>query len=401
VYVEASIRPWFTTGVALVGAGAIALTPITPMAPSSPSLGVHGVAAALSREFQLTALDIPYILSLPIVRQFIRNEVENIAVYLGGFAKAGVGLAQSVLSIPGVTVEAIQQVLALDFVGAFDTVTAAIRDSVIAVGQPLLDSLIWRNQKYYVVQAALRAAVPQALIDVTNGFLQAGSVVATSLIVGTQDLVAAILSLDLGNIINAALGGTKNFVAALGEGAGAIVDGIEAAQLGIATALATPPPPPPTFGEVADVSALSTFSVDNTVSLSRSSKVAALDSVRPTQGEPPSEAEVSGVVDTAEAEAVDPLMQDAKTVGADVVGTPAKAESEAPAATDPAPASDPSDEATTPAGALKKKPGTPVKDALKVDEKAAGVESDQGVDKDAGKKAAGTDAKPASDGGGE
>jgi hypothetical protein len=38
---------------------------------------------------------------------------------------------------------------------------------------------------------------------------------------------------------------------------------------------------------------------------------------------------------------------------------------------------------------------------LKVDEKAAGVESDQGFDKDAGKKDAGTDAKPASDGGAE
>jgi hypothetical protein len=397
--VEASIRPWFTSGVALVGASAIALA---PMAPSSPSLDVHGVTAAVSREFQLTALDIPYILTLPIVRQYIVNELANIAVYLGGFAKSGVGLAQSVLSIPGVTVEAIQQVLALDFVGAFDTVTAAIRDSVVAVGQPLLDSLIWRNQKYYVVQAALRAAVPQALIDVTNGFLKAGSVVMTSLIVGTQDLVAAILSLDLGNIVNAALGGTKNFVAALGEGAGAIVDGIEAAQLGVATALATPPPPPPTFGEVADVSALRTFSVDNTVSLSRSSKVAALDSVDPTPGEPTSAAEASGVVDPAEAEKV-AKGADAKTVVADVVGIPAKAKSEAPAATDPAPASDPSDEATTPAGALKKKPdhGTSVKDASQEDEKAAGAESGSAVDKDAGKKDAGTDAKPASDGGGE
>jgi hypothetical protein len=65
VYVEASIRPWFTSGVALVGASAIALT---PMAPSSPSLDVRGVTAAVSREFQLTALDIPYIFTLPIVR---------------------------------------------------------------------------------------------------------------------------------------------------------------------------------------------------------------------------------------------------------------------------------------------------------------------------------------------
>src|ERR1700712_2966332 len=216
---EASIRPWFTTGVALVAASAIALTPITPMAPSSRAIDVAAVSAAVSREFQLTAVDIPYLLTLPIIRQYIVNEVQNIAVYLGGFAKSGVGLAQSLLSIPGVTVEVIQQVLALDFVGAFDTVRSALRDSVIAVGQPLLDSLIWRGQKADLVQAALRAAVPAALIAVTNGFLAAGNGVVTSLIVGTQDLVAAILTLNLGNIVNAALEGATNFVVALGAGA--------------------------------------------------------------------------------------------------------------------------------------------------------------------------------------
>ncbi|MDT5078991.1 MAG: hypothetical protein QOJ80_3628 [Mycobacterium sp.] len=92
-----------------------------------------------------------------------------------------------------------------------------------------------------------------------------------------------------------------------------------------------------------------------------------------------------------------------KTVPAEVLGTPAKAELDAPAATDPAPASDPSDGATTPAGALTKKPhhGSSVEDASKEDEKTAGVGSGPGVDKDAGKKDTGTDAKPASDGGGE
>ena len=268
---DVSARPWFTTGVALVGAGAIALTPISPVAPVRPSMDVPHVSAAVAREFQLTALDIPYILTLPIIRQSILNTIDDWAVYLAGFAKAGVGLTQSLLAIPGVTVEAIQEVLALNFVGAFDTVATAIRDSVIAVGKPLLDSIIWRNQKALLVQAALSSAVPLALISVANGFLAAANGVTTAAIVGTQDFVAALLTLNLNNIVNAALDGAKNFVAALGEGAGAIVDGIEAAQFGIATALATAPPPPPTFA-VSDVSTMSTFSADNTLVLSRSAK---------------------------------------------------------------------------------------------------------------------------------
>ena len=83
--------------------------------------------------------------------------------------------------------------------------------------------------------------------------------------------------------------------------------------------------------------------------------------------------------------------------------TPAKAKSEAPAATHPATATDPSKEVTTPRGALTKKPdhGTSVKDASQEDEKAARAVSGAGVHEDAGKKDAETDAKPASDGGGE
>ncbi|GAB7068608.1 hypothetical protein H7J06_29810 [Mycobacterium hodleri] len=277
---DVSVRPWFTTGVALVGAGAIALTPISPMAPVRPVADVAQVSAAVARDVHLTALDWPYILSLPIVRQNILNTIENWAVYLGGFAKAGVGLTQSLLAIPGVTVEAIQQVLALDFVGAFDTVTTAIRDSVIAVGQPLLDSIIWRNQRAALVQAALSQAVPLAYLSVANGFLTAANGVTTAAIVGVQDFVAAVLTLNLSNIVNAALDGTRNFVVSLGAGAGAIVDGIEAAQFGIATALATTPPPPPAFA-VSDVSTMSTFSADNTLTLSRSARSAGAEVVAP------------------------------------------------------------------------------------------------------------------------
>jgi hypothetical protein len=274
------MRPWFSTGVALVGVGAIALAPISPVAPQTSLVQARTAAAAVSTQFELTAFELPYILTLPIVRQQIRNWAANWAVYLAGLGKAGVGAVDSLLAIPGVTVEVIQEVLALNFVGAFDTITTAIRDSVVAVGQPLLDSLIWRNQKFYAVQTALEAAVPKAWIDLANGFLAAGNVVTTSLIVGTQNLISAVLTLNLGNIIDAAVEGTRNFFVALGEGAVAIVDGIEAAQFGIATALATPPPPSPfEAAAVSDVAALRTLSTDTTVSLAGGAQDAGSDTL--------------------------------------------------------------------------------------------------------------------------
>ncbi|WP_319456010.1 MULTISPECIES: hypothetical protein [unclassified Mycobacterium] len=362
---EASLRPWFTTGVALVGASAIAMAPINPITPSSPAADVRAAAAAVTAEFDLTALDIPYILTLPIVRQQIRNWAENWAVYLAGLGQAGIGLAQSLLSIPGVTVEVIQEVLALNFVGAFETLTTAVRDSVIAVGQPLLDSIIWRNQKAAAVQTALYAATPQAFIDVTNGFLQAGNIVTTSLIVGTQDLVAAILTLNLGNIIDAAVDGTRNFFVALGDGAGAIVAGIEAAQLGIATALATPPPPSPF---VADVSAMRTLSTDTTFSLARGSSADTLEA----DGTP------TPVVDEVPAQREEPT-------GVTDVGATAEADPpEAPAGPEVSPLSEVAHEAADPT--------EPPKKAATPDDK------DDEADKDAAAKPdTGAAAKPASD----
>ena len=405
----ASVRPWYTTGIALVGAGAIAMAPIAPITPSSPAEAVRTATTAISSDFHLTALDIPYILTLPIVRQQIRNWAENWAVYLAGLGQAGVGLAQSLLSIPGVTVEAIQQVLALDFVGAFDTVTTAIRDSVIAVGQPLLDSVIWRNQKAAAVQTALYAATPLAFISVVNGFLQAGNIVTTSLITGTQDFVAAVLTFNLGNIVDAALDGTRNFIVSLGEGAGAIVAGIEAAQKGIADALATPPPPSPF---IADVSAVRTLSTENTLTLSDTSKVAPVDAAAPTEEKPVTSGADGSEVDATPAVADEtiPASQEEPTGVADPVGTGAEADPQdapqAPADPDAAPPKDDSHDTTAPATPPKKPVRAhPIKDAIKNVEqtikKATGAENSggatkSGVDNGAGAEKAGAATKASS-----
>jgi hypothetical protein len=383
--VETSIRPWYTTGIALVGASAIALAPISP---SAPTLDVRAAATAamstVSTEFQLAALDLPYILTLPILRQQFVNWAQNWAVYLAGLGKAGVGLVDSLVAIPGVTAEIIQQVLALDFVGAFDTFTSAARNAVIAVGQPLLDSLIWRNQKFYAVETALQAAVPKAFIDVVNGFLVAGNVVTTSLIVGTQDFIGALLTLNLSNIINAALDGTKNFVTALGAGAGAIVDGIESAQFGIATALATPPPPVPT---VAEVSSLRTLSVERTISVPSSSSA---EELSPAAEEPVGQSAPSVVEDKTTPAAEETTVEKPKVVdaGAEVHDAP-----KPPAAGD---VSDDADDPTEPATPPKKSADDTVKKATPGAAKDAGAK-DSSAKHEPKAKDSGTDPKPSSD----
>ncbi|MDT5008654.1 MAG: hypothetical protein QOH57_271, partial [Mycobacterium sp.] len=86
-----------------------------------------------------------------------------------------------------------------------------------------------------------------------------------------------------------------------------------AAQLGIATALATPPPPPPAFASVADVSTLRTFSSDNTVSLSRAS-ADTLDSVDPTQDSGLVDEEQDSVEGNVVVKDVDPLPKDEEPV---------------------------------------------------------------------------------------
>ncbi|WP_157516975.1 hypothetical protein [Mycobacterium sp. MS1601] len=113
---DVAARSWLATGVAFVGAGAVAFAPITPSNPV-PELRVTTPIAVSAPPVELAAVDWPYILSLPIVRQMVVNWAENWVVYLGGFAQAGIGLAESLIAIPGVTVEIIEQLVALDFVG--------------------------------------------------------------------------------------------------------------------------------------------------------------------------------------------------------------------------------------------------------------------------------------------
>src|SRR5689334_9973450 len=75
VFMQAAVRPWVTTGIALVSAGVIAATPIAPPPPAlSPQVHIPQVEMP---KVELTA-SIADILTFPSFRQWILNRIDDV-----------------------------------------------------------------------------------------------------------------------------------------------------------------------------------------------------------------------------------------------------------------------------------------------------------------------------------
>jgi hypothetical protein len=220
------------TGIALVATGAIAVAPIS----APPTLYE---VPKVSTTVELSA--IPYVLTLPVLRQYIENQLFYFGTWLGGWAQAGIGTVETILAVPENIVTITKQVLALDLGGAFDTFVAAVVDGVEAIGGPLLEGAITQNQKYLAVQSAMWTAIPQALISAGSGLFEGAGLVAQSVIAAAEVVLKAILPLNLSNFVDALVQGAKLVVDGLAAGGAAVVDGIETAQKTIVTALQAGP----------------------------------------------------------------------------------------------------------------------------------------------------------------
>lgn len=236
--VHTALRPWVTTGVALVGASVIAVTPIAPppqaLVPQVHVPEVHMPAVQLSAS-------IADIFTFPALRQFVLNRIDDIATLGVGFAGSAAGLGQSIAQLPSTLVTITQQVLTGDLLGALTTIETYLVGSIVAVGEPTVAAIIERRQRYLAVREALQLAVPQAFIDVVGGVGLGLDTVARAFIVAGQDLVDAVLSFSPGAIVSALVNGTTLVVGSFVEGGQHVVDGIVSAQQTIATALAAEP----------------------------------------------------------------------------------------------------------------------------------------------------------------
>jgi hypothetical protein len=237
---HAAVRPWVTTGVAIVGASVIAVTPVAPPPPAFvPQVQIPQVEMPT---VQLTA-SIADIFTFPAFRQFVLNQIDD-AITLGvGLAGSAAGLGQSIAAIPTTLATVTQQVLSGDLLGALTTVETYLVGSIVAVGEPTLAAIIERRQRVLAVSEAMQLALPQAIVDVVGGFGRGADEVLRAFIVAGQDLVDAVLSFSPGAIVSALVDGTQLVLGSFVGAGQHVVDGIVSAQQTIATALAAEPDP--------------------------------------------------------------------------------------------------------------------------------------------------------------
>lgn len=237
-----ALRPWTTTGIALVGAGVIAVAPIAPVTSALEPVAVrtHAPTVYLS-QVELTAT-VADILQFPAFRQYIINEVGDFLIQVGGLVEAGAGLGQVVAAIPETLVLLTQQLFSLDLLGALDTIGTALVGGFLTVALPIIESRALIEERNAAILGALATAGPTALLGAGAAIVGAINTVLEASIIGGQQVVDAVLTFDLGNIINAFVDATGDFFRSFGDAGQNLVDGIVFVQQTIAEALATQPP---------------------------------------------------------------------------------------------------------------------------------------------------------------
>ncbi len=219
-------------GSALLGAGLIATATVAPMDVATPRL------SSVAVELQASVLDI---FTFPALQQSIANEVEFVAIRAAGLAEAGAGLLQSVVALPETLITAVQQTFAGDPLGALTTLEQAGIAAAEATLLPYIAAQIEVGQIQLAIDSALLPAQPIALVELGAGLFAAFDAVARAFIIASQNFVDAVLSFNIGNIVNSVVEGVTGVVTSIGTAGQDAVDGIVAAQNTIADALAARP----------------------------------------------------------------------------------------------------------------------------------------------------------------
>ena len=230
---NAATRPFAAAGVALMSAGFIAATPaIAPTTSALPQVHIPDVV------LQASIFDI---FTFPAYQQALLNEVEFVAIRAAGLAETAQGLAQSVFALPETVITVVQQTFSGNPLGALDTVEEWAIQSATDTFVPVIAANIEVGQIQLAIQSAALVAQPLALVSLGNGLLGAFDAVSRSLIIATQNLIDALGTFNIGNIVNAVVDGIGDVVDGFVTGGQSLVDGIVGAQTLIADALKARP----------------------------------------------------------------------------------------------------------------------------------------------------------------
>ena len=294
---NAATRPFAAAGVALMSAGFIAATPaIAPTTSALPQVHIPDLA------LQASIFDI---FTFPAYQQAILNEVEFVAIRATGLAESAQGLAQSVFTLPETVITAVQQTFGGNPLGALDTVEEWAIQSATDTFVPVIAANIEVGQIQLAIQSAALVAQPLAWVSLGTGLLGAFDAASRSVIIATQNLIDALGTFNIGNIVNAVVDGIGDVVDGFVTGGQSLVDGIYGAQTLIADALKARPAQPLSAAAATPVAAAPVAATP--VAAERNDTVAG--TLESQKGLEPQRADVPSTSDASDAAAKSPRAQ--------------------------------------------------------------------------------------------
>jgi hypothetical protein len=228
---EITVRSQLLAGVALIGAGAIAMTAVVPTTaglklPESRTAAIEPAAFStllmkrdpIDQIYQLTQTTLDDSESIidntiadptPILQQVLENQVGYTFDVAQGLASSSQELAEAVVAIPATFGAAAKEASTGNYQAALTTLQDGLAAG-IAAGDPAMQAVQTVLQTQYATVQRLVQAVPEAGMLLVNATLNAASSILGATIDAGTSVVTAAASLNAGAVATAVVQGAIN-----------------------------------------------------------------------------------------------------------------------------------------------------------------------------------------------
>lgn len=218
---QISLRSQLIAGVAMVGASAIAITPITQpnVLPTVHAPAIHNVVydnpfIVFGPTLEFAVEDIASLISgtvaepLPILRTFAVNQIGNVTDLLVAAGAIGIGVGASLWNVPGGVITATVALLSGDVQGAITALQTALIDPIAIeltnVTIPRITAVVTNTINHLT---GLVNVLPTAVLGIINATVNAVSATIAATVATGQQFVNQLTALNPEGMWNAVIDG--------------------------------------------------------------------------------------------------------------------------------------------------------------------------------------------------
>jgi hypothetical protein len=224
---HAAIRSPMVAGIALVGAGAIAVSPMAASLPAihMPTLqltatqrptGIIDPVTVFAPIFAQTLTDVQQIITnqianpAPILQAVLQNQTNNALNLANGLGEAGADLGNAALATPAAVLAATKQVLAGNLTGALRTLESVTLQPLGAATVAVVRSIQNVLQNELAIAGRLAVALPTAAMGIVAATVNAVAQTTRAIVVAGLGVVSAAATFNPVNVVNAITEGAAN-----------------------------------------------------------------------------------------------------------------------------------------------------------------------------------------------